>query len=191
MSKKTNFYKIGLFVISGMTVLILLIIILGARSMFEKKYVVETYFDESVQGLDIGSPVKFRGVSIGNVTEITFVQDKYKFKTNSKAFEQARYVLVRIALKDLFHFEDNKQSRQKLQSMINQGLRVKITTKGLTGQAYLELDYISIGENDDLSFSWKPEVFYIPSTKSTFTKIGASIDEFVKKLDKSNIQDML
>ena len=94
MSKKTNFYKIGLFVISGMTFLVLLIIILGARSMFEKKYVVETYFDESVQGLDIGSPVKFRGVAIGNVTEITFVQDKYKLKANSKGFEQARYVLV-------------------------------------------------------------------------------------------------
>lgn len=191
MTKKTNFFKIGMFVLAGMSILVAMIIFLGARSMFQKKYIIETYFDESVHGLDIGSPVKFRGVAIGNVTEITFVQDKYPLKPNDKNFAQARYVLVRIALKDLFNLKDSKASKAKLTGMIQQGLRVRITTKGLTGQAYLELDYVDPKEDKELKFSWQPEVFYLPSTRSTFTKIGASIDEFVKKLDKSNIQAML
>src|SRR5438445_7147615 len=34
----------------------------GRRQVFQKTNIIETYIDESVQGLDVGSPVKFRGV---------------------------------------------------------------------------------------------------------------------------------
>lgn len=63
------------------------IIILGAGNL-SKNLILETYFDESIQGLDVGSIVKFRGVKIGTVKEITFVQDKYKLDADSPSFSQ-------------------------------------------------------------------------------------------------------
>ena len=65
MSNQANYYKIGLFVVLGVAIAIVSVVILGAGSIFEKSIVMETYIDGSVQGLDVGSAVKFRGVQIG------------------------------------------------------------------------------------------------------------------------------
>ena len=48
---------------------------LGAGNVFKRTVTIETYFDESVQGLDVGSAVKYRGVQIGRVTRIGFTCD--------------------------------------------------------------------------------------------------------------------
>ena len=45
---------------------------LGAGTLFRKQLVLETYFNESVQGLEVGSKVMFRGVMVGNVSRLTF-----------------------------------------------------------------------------------------------------------------------
>ena len=45
--------------------LLAVIVILGAGRFFETTYPLETYFDESVNGLAVGSPVKLRGVAGG------------------------------------------------------------------------------------------------------------------------------
>ena len=48
---------------------ILVLVIIGTGRFFERKVIIETYFKESVQGLDIGSKLKYRGVTIGEVTQ--------------------------------------------------------------------------------------------------------------------------
>jgi ABC-type transporter Mla subunit MlaD len=190
MKKKSSYYKTGLFVIVGMLLLAVLIILLGARSLFEKRLRIETYFDESVQGLDLGSHVKFRGVSIGTVKEITFVQDEYPLSPSSPNFSQGRYILVKITIRDFFHLKQEEDFKNTFSRMIEGGLRVKVAAQGLTGTSYLELDYVD-PKTPTLDISWKPNSYYVPSTKSTFSKIGASIDELVKKIDKADVEKML
>jgi len=63
----TNHWKLGFFVVVGFVVAMATVVALGARSLKKKTVTYQSYFDESVQGLDVGSPVKFRGVSIGSV----------------------------------------------------------------------------------------------------------------------------
>ena len=70
MDDRTNYFKIGLFIISATVLATLTITILGGGTVFQKTMTVETYFEESVQGLDAGSPVNFRGVKIGKIAEI-------------------------------------------------------------------------------------------------------------------------
>ena len=52
MSQNPNYFKIGLFVIAGILFLAVAIIIFGAGKFFEKKYIVETYFDPDRAELD-------------------------------------------------------------------------------------------------------------------------------------------
>ena len=65
MSQRANYFKLGLFVIGSIVAGILVLVIIGSGRWFERKVVIETYFKESVQGLDIGSKLKYRGVTIG------------------------------------------------------------------------------------------------------------------------------
>ena len=73
-SLKTKF-AVGLFVIIGLSVSFISILWLGMSHYFEKGQHYVAFFDESVQGLDKDSPVKYRGVSIGRVKSISVAPD--------------------------------------------------------------------------------------------------------------------
>ena len=59
--------NIGLFVIGGLALLIAILFFLGMTDIFTTKATVQTFFSESVQGLTVGSAVKYRGVPLRNV----------------------------------------------------------------------------------------------------------------------------
>ena len=73
-STKTQF-SVGLFVIVGLTIATIAILWLGMSHYFEKGRYYVSYFDESVQGLDKDSPVKYRGVPIGRVENVGVAPD--------------------------------------------------------------------------------------------------------------------
>ena len=72
--QKTNLI-IGLFVILGVVMGVVAIIWVGATSYFQKGTTYISYFDESVQGLQLNSAVKFRGVDVGLVETIRVAPD--------------------------------------------------------------------------------------------------------------------
>ena len=59
-SQKTKF-AVGLFVAGGLACVVLVVIWLGMSRFLEKGQFYVTYFDESIQGLVVDSPVKYRG----------------------------------------------------------------------------------------------------------------------------------
>jgi hypothetical protein len=65
MSAEARYFRVGLFMFVGIGLIGSCAVILGGQGLFQTPVPFETYFDESVQGLEKGSPVKFRGVSIG------------------------------------------------------------------------------------------------------------------------------
>ena len=67
MTQKTNYFKLGLFVILAFALTAAMLIALGAGQFLKTETLAETYFNESVQGLNIGSEVKYKGVIIGAV----------------------------------------------------------------------------------------------------------------------------
>ena len=71
MAKQSFKTAVGAFVIGGLALLVAGIILLGGGRMFSDDIEYVLYFDGSVSGLNIGAPVVFRGVPMGQVTRIS------------------------------------------------------------------------------------------------------------------------
>ncbi|MDR3641421.1 MAG: MlaD family protein [Humidesulfovibrio sp.] len=166
-----DFFKLGLFVIGGVVLLFVVLFALGAGNLFQRTYQMETYINESVNGLEVGSPVKFRGVRVGSVSEIGFVGGKYGQKA-----EGYRYVYVLCTLdKDLFGTMGPKSARDQAADEVKRGLRARTISQGLTGQLFLGLDYVDSLRNPPLPIDWEPVSIYIPAAPSTLSQVEQAV----------------
>ncbi len=119
MAKKYSRFLIGLFVTLGLVLGLILVIWLGAARYFEKGQLYAAYFDESVQGLQIDSSVKYRGVDVGRVTAIRVAPD---------------HRLVEVLMK--IRMDVSPRDR----------IVAKLKTAGITGIVFIELDRLEGGE---------------------------------------------
>lgn len=188
-SKQTNYFRIGSFVMLGIGLIILGIILLSSGSLFRRTITVETYFSESIQGLSDGSPVKYRGVEIGQIDKISFVHQIYK-PTNLQAQDAySRYVYVEMIISPNVFTKNVKTPIQDIiQHDVEQGLRIKLALQGLTGTAYLELNFVDPKTNPPLRIDWKPKNYYIPSAPSTLTQFSDNAQIILEKLKKVDFQ---
>lgn len=182
MSLKTNYFKLGLFIICATVLLLSILVFFGLGALNKDKIMLESYFDESVQGLDIGSPLKFKGVKIGSVQRIRFVFNKYH-DIKDVPF---RYVLVEMALdpESALAMRSREDLKEAIWSEVENGLRVRIAPQGLTGTGYLEMDYVNPRANKPLPISWTPEYYYVPSAPSTIARLEETFENFSKLLRK-------
>ncbi|MFP5221399.1 MAG: MlaD family protein [Acidobacteriota bacterium] len=182
MSLKTNYFKLGLFIIGATVLILLALIFFGLGALHQDKIMLESYFDESVQGLDIGSPLKFKGVKIGSVQRIRFVFNKYH-DIKDVPF---RYVLVEMALdqESAMALKSREGLKEAIWREVENGLRVRIAPQGLTGTGYLEMDYVNPRANKPLPITWTPEYYYVPSAPSTIARLEETFETFSKLLRK-------
>ena len=157
-SLKTKF-SVGLFLIIGIAVTIAGIIWLGVSNYFEKGKYYCAYFDESVQGLDKDSPVKYRGVSIGRVHKIDVAPDER---------------LIETILKIESDIEPQKQT---------QGIVAQLKSVGITGLMFIELERKDPGERDlSPSITFDPPYPVIPTRPSEISKIFQGIEDVINVL---------
>ena len=187
MLRKSDYFKLGAFIIAGTCLLLGVVIVLGAGRYFTTTFTMETYFDESVNGLEVGSPVKLRGVRIGRVADIDFVANVYK-KAEEK---ERRYVYVVCDIDpDMFGDLDKDEFEDYVGREVDQGLRVRPTTLGLTGQLFLNLIYDRSDSGKPLPIDWSPDDAYIPSVPSTLSRIEAAVTTISNTLNSLNKEDI-
>jgi phospholipid/cholesterol/gamma-HCH transport system substrate-binding protein len=168
MASQRMKFTVGLFVAGGSALAILAIIWLGmSRYLEEGRYYV-TYFDESVQGLDRDSPVKYRGVPIGRVEAIGVAPDSR---------------LIQVVMK----IDADKP--------LDADIRAQLKTVGITGSMFIGLDRKEEGEIDrSPPLSFPSEYPVVPSKPSEITKLLQGLDEFlnhVRALDLKGISDKI
>ena len=184
MSEQANHFKLGLFVIISFALLVTALALLGAGDFLKQDTLVETCFNESVQGLDVGSPVKYRGIEIGKVKNITGASGVYGVRSD--------YVLVIISLfEEISLGQPGGSVKEKIKRAVADGLTVQMAFKGLTGAAYLETNYMDETERAPLTIPWVPKHPYIPSKPNKITQMGESLDRIMKNLEDINIQGVL
>ncbi|MCG8553626.1 MAG: MlaD family protein [Desulfobacterales bacterium] len=182
MTQKTNYFKLGLFVILAFALTAAMLIAFGAGQFFRTETLAETYFNESVQGLNIGSEVKYKGVKIGDVKSITTPTKVYDIASN--------YVLVTFSLsEDCYVGQTGKNPKERMKKAVDEGLSVFLSFNGLTGSAYLETDYKENGP-DDLEISWLPENLYVPSRPSNIKQVSDAITRAMETLGSIDFKEM-
>jgi paraquat-inducible protein B len=181
MSAKANYFKLGMFIIVAVALAIGAVLVLGAGKLFQKKFIIETYLDQSVQGVEVGSKVKYRGVPIGNIRRISFTRNHYA--QDPALAQQHSYVLLELELTSLPFGGMNEHTLDtELPKEVRHGLRTRITSQGVTGTSYIEIDYLEPDRYPALPIDWEPANPYIPSAPSALSKIVNSAEEVFTEL---------
>jgi ABC-type transporter Mla subunit MlaD len=192
MSLKANYFKLGLFVIGAIVAGVAVLVIIGSGRWFQPKLTIETYFNESVQGLDIGSKLKYRGVAIGAVTRIGFTYNTYQ--QDRPMAQRARYVLVEAQIQPKLlggRAGAGDLTEQKSVNLeIEKGLRMRLAPQGITGTSYLEIDYVEPAP-PVLGIDWTPDNIYIPSAPSTVTTVVNSVIDTLQRLHNLDLEQTI
>jgi phospholipid/cholesterol/gamma-HCH transport system substrate-binding protein len=161
----SNHWKLGLFVVLGLVLGLVCVVLLGAHSQQKEVSPYITYFDESVQGLDVGSEIKFRGVPIGAVGRIGVAQDHRRVEV------QLDITLEELARLGLDVPKDNvpRDDGPKLEQADD--LRVQLASAGLTGLKFLQLDFFPVAEMPPPQLRFATPDNYIPAAPSTMKNL--------------------
>ncbi|MEO5915119.1 MAG: MlaD family protein [Luteolibacter sp.] len=172
MSKKASPTLIGIFTLVGLLMAATAVVLFGAGKIFEKSSSIILYFDQSANGLLVGSEVRFGGVRIGRVTSIKVLIDQ---KANRKVIP----VVVQLSEKDLKDVGSTSgagidfATEEGVKKAVADGLRAGMKQQSLlTGQLYIEFD---IAPNTP-GFTYRPDA---GSPYPTVPTIGTEMDELI------------
>lgn len=134
MARKANKTMIGIFVVGAVALLVLGITIFGSGVFLKRsdKYVL--FFDGSIKGLSVGAPVIFRGVKIGNVSDISLIYDK-------KSENVLIPVVIDVELSRVKGAPD-KLGYPDYRMLIDEGLRARLEVQNfITSSLMLAFDF--------------------------------------------------
>jgi paraquat-inducible protein B len=187
MSAQSRYFKIGLFILAGGALLVAGLLFLGADSMFRPRVYLETYVDGTVQGIDVGSPVKFRGVQIGRVSRVDFCFNEYGPNPGAGRLD---YVYIEMEVnKQVFRGMFDADVGTMIGQAVDQGLRVMLQPQGITGLNFAELNYVDRAPPPPLEIWWTPRHPYIPSAPGTLASMLDSVNSIMDTFKALDIKD--
>lgn len=179
MSKKTNPIIIGIFVMSAIFIAVVAVMVLGAAN-FSKSEKAVCYFKDSVNGLVLGAPVKFKGVVVGKVTDIV-VNVSDKDPVNS-----AIAVFISIS-PDLLMLKNGSYSSVSdfLKEQRDQGMRAELNFQSaVTGMLYIELDYDAKKGDSYTLYGLNSDVVEIPIQDSALGEVARKIEGMITNISE-------
>ncbi len=188
MSTKSGYFKLGIFVLVAVAMAIAGIGFLIGPSMFQPSTMVETYFIYSISGLEVGSPVKFRGIEVGQVREILLSSEAYPVTGQDLLTETHSLAVVRLEL-----YMKPEELDDELIPLIQKGLRIQTQLAGITGSLYLSVEFLDPKKYpaDRISYDWHPMYAVIPSAPSLSNEIVENVKNFLADLDDLHLEDSL
>ena len=139
MAKQTSKTVIGGFMVSAIALLVAGVIVLGGGELFKKTIPFVLYFEESIKGLDAGSPVVWNGVKVGTVSNVVVDYDPENLTFKIPVFIELDPSLARFK----GSLAKTRQERQQnMRLAIDKGLRAQVTLQSMvTGQLMIDLDF--------------------------------------------------
>jgi len=161
-SPATTHVKLGLLAIAALVGVVAAGLGLGLRGARSATVAYHTYFDESVQGLEIGAPVKYRGVRIGNTSTIEVAPDR-------------KHVAVGLELLAA------EARRLGLSDGVPE-LRTQLATQGVTGVKFVEIDFCDPAANPLPRLPFPPGDNYVPARASMMKGLEDNLEAVGQRL---------
>jgi len=141
MSSKASPRAVGLFVVGAIVLATFSVMVFGSGKLFRDTVPFVVYFDASVAGLDVGAPVKFRGVPVGTVREIAF-----RIPGEERRFDDYRIPVVFEIDQALIRHRGGRvdlSNEALVDSMIAEGFRAQMALESfVTGKRFIALDVL-------------------------------------------------
>lgn len=135
MSKQASKTLIGAFVLGALGLVVAGVVVFGSGKFFRKVDKAVMFFEGSVQGLQVGAPVVFRGVEIGHVTNIVL-------EVNAKDLTGDIPVYIDIYPHKVVPVGGGSFDQRYRQALIEKGLRARLELQSfVTNQLLVNLDF--------------------------------------------------
>ncbi len=169
-----------MFVMAASIIAVAAVMVFGAAKFFSRTENFISFFSESVNGLDVGAPLKYKGVKIGKVEGI-FISSSKNIKESSVS------VVYSIDIDQLRRKTgtDFKDYSDWMDEQIAEGLRAKLNYQSIvTGMLYIELDFIADkGEKYELKYGGT-RFKEIPAAKSGLSELAKGFEKTMADVAK-------
>ncbi|MBR2962824.1 MAG: MCE family protein [Lentisphaeria bacterium] len=174
-------FKLGLFVIFSTVIFFAALFILGMMDRFKEKAHISTLVSESVQGLSVGSSVKYQGVPIGSVCEImiypidNIIRIDMEINLSKFKVQQPGHAPVTIPIEDF---------NSHVVDAVQKGMRCRMELEGITGGKYIELQMVKDAAPSEYDVAEFGLVYtYVPSQPSLISDLRGSVTTILAKLE--------
>jgi paraquat-inducible protein B len=186
MSLRANPAAIGLFMVGGLALTVVGVATLASTTFLNNQSTFISYFGETVNGLEVGAPVKFQGVPVGRVTDVLIQIDQ-----RDKTFQvPVQYDIDLTRLTSASGSFVELENPAVLRQQIADGLRAQLQMESIvTGQLYIELAYRTDPAPPELERrpTAFPEIPTTPSLLAAFgTQAGSLVGDVLKILFQVN-----
>ena len=186
MSIRANPTAIGLFMIGAILLTVTGVATLASRAWFGDRHTFISYFEESVNGLDEGAPVKFQGVPVGSVSELLIQIDQVDKTFLVPVEYEIDITRLTTELGEFLQLDES----EVLQQQIADGLRAQLQMESIvTGLLYIELTYRTAAPLPErvARTSMYPEIPTTPSLLAAFgTEAGSLVADVLQILFRVN-----
>jgi paraquat-inducible protein B len=183
-SARGNPLLIGGFVVGAAVLAAAAAILFGSGRLFESRTRFVSYFDGSVQGLDVGAPVIFRGVQVGDVESIGAIIDQDTFHVAVPVY----YELVRGSVTVRGVQEGVVADMERLVSQA--GLRAQLKPQSfITGKLYLSLDFYPDRPADFERID--PDVPEIPTIPTALEEAASQLRGLLARVETLPIEELV
>ena len=193
ITDKAAFLRVGALLVTGVIAIVAVVLFLS-RDQTSDGRKFESYFQDSVQGLDVGAQVKFRGVSLGRVTQIGLVSVLYSDEVPAQPEGDANQKNLQLVVVR-YTIDPQKAGKVPDPDRSSQlGLRARVASQGITGVSYIELDFVDPAQFPAGKVSWTPQDTLLPSMPSTITQVqdaGQALLAKLQALDLKRLTDDL
>ncbi|MDP4611865.1 MAG: MlaD family protein [Opitutales bacterium] len=178
MNRKPSPKAIGIFVTAATILLVAMVIFFGSTTLLSKSTRFILFFDQSVNGLAAGSPVKFRGVPVGSVEKILI---RAEGQVEGSTAIPVIIKLDRSRLEKELGVPASAFSPESIHTSIERGLMAQLNLESfITGQLFVEFSF-----EPEKQKGWKPQLaevngmLEIPTLASSLDQITGDIAQLI------------
>ena len=185
MGSKVSPTAIGAFVWGGIVLVVGGVLFFGGGTFFQEKVPYVIFFESSVQGLNVGAPVVFRGVQVGQVARVEALYDPTQATIRIKVLVE----LVRDAVRVTAEVR-HRSPQEAVELLVHHGLRASLQLQSFVTQLLLvSLDFYPDTPIKRLGLD--PTYPELPTVPSQIEQLLGNVRQALAELGKLPLEALL